>query len=110
MRADDIHGHAQVRAGSPVPIQTGENWWFPRDMANAIAPAPRDLAMLDVMKIGGVTGWLARDGPCRGRLVAGVEPYLRRDERPSPRGDADGALARNLRRSPMLSSPIPALP
>ena len=56
--AEDIHGHAAVRAGSPIPIQTGENWWFPRDMANAIAAGASDYAMLDVMKIGGVTGWL----------------------------------------------------
>jgi mandelate racemase len=62
VRADDIHGHATVRAGSPVRIQTGENWWFPRDMANAIAAGASDLAMLDVMKIGGITGWLRAMG------------------------------------------------
>lgn len=56
--AEDVHGHARVRAKSPVPIQTGENWWFPRDMANAIAAGASDLAMIDVMKIGGVTGWM----------------------------------------------------
>ena len=43
-------------------VQTGENWWFPRDMANAIAAGASDLAMLDVMKIGGVTGWLRAMG------------------------------------------------
>jgi len=57
--AEDIHGHARVRAGSPIRIQTGENWWFPRDMANAIAAGASDFAMLDMMKIGGVTGWLS---------------------------------------------------
>jgi mandelate racemase len=36
----------------------GENWWFPRGMANAIAAGASDLAMIDIMKIGGVTGWL----------------------------------------------------
>jgi mandelate racemase len=60
--AEDIHGHARVRAESPVPVQTGENWWFPRDMANAIAAGASDYAMLDVMKIGGVTGWLRAAG------------------------------------------------
>jgi mandelate racemase len=60
--AEDIHGHARVRAGSPVRIQTGENWWFPRDMANAIAAGASDFAMLDIMKIGGVTGWLRAAG------------------------------------------------
>ena len=43
---------------APVPVQTGENWWFPRGMANAIAAGASDLAMIDIMKIGGVTGWL----------------------------------------------------
>jgi mandelate racemase len=62
VRADDIHGHARVRAASRVRVQTGENWWFPRDMANAIAAGASDLAMIDVMKIGGVTGWLRAMG------------------------------------------------
>jgi mandelate racemase len=58
VKAEDLRGHAQVRAASSVPIQTGENWWFPADMAKAIAAGACDYAMLDVMKIGGVTGWL----------------------------------------------------
>jgi mandelate racemase len=57
--ADDLHGHRRVRAGvAPVPVQTGENWWFPRGMANSVAAEASDLAMIDIMKIGGVTGWL----------------------------------------------------
>ncbi|GGF37103.1 mandelate racemase [Aliidongia dinghuensis] len=56
--AEDLAGHARVRAGSPVPVQTGENWWFPRAAADAVAAGASDHAMLDVMKIGGVTGWL----------------------------------------------------
>jgi mandelate racemase len=60
--AEDIHGHARVRAGSAIRIQTGENWWFPRDMANAIGAGASNLAMLDVMKIGGITGWLRAAG------------------------------------------------
>jgi mandelate racemase len=58
VRADDLQGHARVRAHSPVRIQTGENWWFPRGMADAIAAGASDYVMPDVMKIGGVTGWL----------------------------------------------------
>jgi mandelate racemase len=60
--AEDLAAHARVRAVSKVPIQTGENWWFPRDMQKAIAACASDLAMLDVMKIGGVTGWLSAAG------------------------------------------------
>jgi len=56
--AEDLAAHARVRAASPVRVQTGENWWFPRGMADAIAAGASDFAMVDVMKIGGVTGWL----------------------------------------------------
>jgi len=62
VRAEDLQGHAKVRATSPLPIQTGENWWFPHDMAKAIAAGASDFAMLDIMKIGGVTGWLSAMG------------------------------------------------
>jgi mandelate racemase len=41
-----------------VAIQTGENWWFPSDMARAVEAGACDLAMPDLMKIGGVTGWV----------------------------------------------------
>jgi len=56
--AEDLEGHARVRAASPVPVQTGENWWFPADMARALAAGACDMAMPDLMKIGGITGWL----------------------------------------------------
>jgi len=57
--AEDLDGHARVRRGSAVPIQTGENWWFPRDLQKAIAAGASDYAMLDAVKIGGITGWMA---------------------------------------------------
>jgi mandelate racemase len=60
--AEDLEGHARVRMESPVRIQTGENWWFPRDMAKSIAAGASDFAMVDIMKIGGVTGWLSAMG------------------------------------------------
>jgi mandelate racemase len=60
--AEDIRGHAEVRAASPVPIQTGENWWFPQDMAKAIEAEACDYAMPDLMKIGGIGGWLRAMG------------------------------------------------
>jgi mandelate racemase len=43
---------------SPTPIQAGENWWFPRGFAEAIAAGASDFIMPDLMKCGGVTGWL----------------------------------------------------
>ncbi len=60
--AEDLAGHAAVREASPVPIQTGENWWFVADMAKALAARACDYAMPDLMKIGGVTGWLGAMG------------------------------------------------
>lgn len=56
--AEDLVGHAAIRASGLAPVQTGENWWFAADMAKAIAAGASDHAMPDIMKIGGVTGWL----------------------------------------------------
>ena len=55
---ENLLGHAEVRKGSSIPIQAGENWWFPRGFAEAIAVGASDLIMPDLMKVGGVTGWL----------------------------------------------------
>lgn len=60
--AEDLAGHAAVRAAGIVPVQTGENWWFPQGMAQAIGAGACDLAMPDLMKIGGVSGWLRAAG------------------------------------------------
>jgi len=56
--AENLQGHAKVRATSPISIQSGENWWFPRGFAEAIAVGASDFIMPDLMKVGGVTGWL----------------------------------------------------
>lgn len=64
--AEDLSGHGAVRRSSQVPIQTGENWWFPEDVARAISAGASDFAMLDIMKIGGVTGWLRAAGQAEG--------------------------------------------
>lgn len=55
---EDLRGHAEVRKSSPIPIQAGENWWFPRGFAEAIATCASDFIMPDLMKVGGITGWL----------------------------------------------------
>ncbi len=56
--AHDDAGHARVRVVSRSPIQIGENWWGPGEMATSLAAGASDLGMPDAMKIGGVTGWL----------------------------------------------------
>lgn len=55
---ENLSGHAEVRDTSPIPIQAGENWWFPRGFAEAIATGASDFIMPDLMKVGGITGWL----------------------------------------------------
>ena len=57
-RADDFAGHARIAAAARTPIQLGESWWGPHDMEKSVAAAASDHAMLDAMKIGGVSGWL----------------------------------------------------
>ncbi|MBL8671974.1 MAG: mandelate racemase [Alphaproteobacteria bacterium] len=58
VRADDDSGNAQLAAALGTPVQVGENFWGSFDMARAIAARACDLVMPDVMRIGGVTGWL----------------------------------------------------
>ncbi len=56
--AHDYAGHALVASAARTPIQCGENWWGALDMLHAIEAKASDFVMPDVMKIGGVTGWL----------------------------------------------------
>ena len=52
-----------------MPVQTGENWWFAQDMAQAIAAGACDFAMPDLMKIGGVSGWLRAMGQAEAAAI-----------------------------------------
>lgn len=56
---DDNRGLAEIANCCRTPIQLGENWDGLWDMSRALEARASDLAMLDVMKIGGVSGWLA---------------------------------------------------
>jgi mandelate racemase len=60
--AEDLQGHAKVREATGMCIQTGENWWFPRDAERALSAGACDKMMPDLMKIGGITGWLSVSG------------------------------------------------
>jgi mandelate racemase len=55
---ENLQGLADVRRESSISIQAGENWWFPRGFAEAIAGGASDFIMPDLMKVGGVTGWM----------------------------------------------------
>jgi len=56
--AEDHSGHAKIRDKSALPIQLGENCWGSGDMAKALNATACDYFMADVVKIGGVSGWL----------------------------------------------------
>ena len=56
--AHDYQGHALVAREIKTPIQCGENWWGLHDMRQAVEARASDYMMPDVMKIGGVTGWM----------------------------------------------------
>ncbi len=58
VRADDFSGSHQVRLKVHTPIQIGENFMGPEQMAQALAAGACDYVMPDLERIGGVTGWL----------------------------------------------------
>ena len=100
---ENLQGLAAVRRESSISIQAGENWWFPRGFAEAIAAGGlrfhharfdegRRRHRLD-----------AGRGPSRSRFNSDVEPFVRRSQRPHAGGDADRALAGSSRSRPRYS-------
>jgi mandelate racemase len=55
---DDYAGCARIARELSTPIQIGENFVGPNAMASALGAQAADYMMPDVMRIGGVTGWL----------------------------------------------------
>lgn len=55
---DDIAGHARLAADLKTPVQLGENFYGPRALHEALTARAGDYVMPDLMRIGGVTGWL----------------------------------------------------
>jgi mandelate racemase len=70
IRADDFAGCAKVAREVITPIQIGENFMGPEQMAQAIAAGCCDYVMPDVQRIGGVTGWMRAAALAQG---AGME-------------------------------------
>lgn len=54
----DYAGHASIRKALKIPVQMGENWFGPDEMQKAVDSRACDFCMPDLMKIGGVTGWI----------------------------------------------------
>jgi len=70
VRADDFAGCARVAREVVTPIQIGENFMGPEQMAQALAAGACDYAMPDAQRIGGVTGWMRAAALAQG---AGME-------------------------------------
>ena len=55
---ENFAGAAKLAAQLRTPVQIGENFYGPRDLSDALAAKACDFVMPDLMRIGGVTGWL----------------------------------------------------
>ena len=67
---NNLAGFAQLARELKTPIQLGENFYGPRALYQALAMGCGDYVMPDLMRIGGVTGWL-RSAAIAG--AAGIE-------------------------------------
>ena len=70
IRADDFAGAARLAREIRTPIQLGENFMGPEQMAQALVAGACDYAMPDAQRIGGVTGWMRAAALAQG---AGME-------------------------------------
>jgi mandelate racemase len=70
IRADDFAGSAKLARELATPLQLGENFMGPEQMAQALAAQACDFVMPDAQRIGGVTGWMRAAALAQG---AGLE-------------------------------------
>ncbi|HZT63203.1 MAG TPA: enolase C-terminal domain-like protein [Burkholderiales bacterium] len=57
IRHDDFRGSSELARELATPIQIGENFSLPEQMAEALDAKACDFVMPDLERIGGVTGW-----------------------------------------------------
>ena len=55
---DNLAGYAQLTRELKTPVQLGENFYSPRELYKAVCSGAGDYMMPDLMRIGGVSGWL----------------------------------------------------
>jgi mandelate racemase len=55
---DNVRGYAQLAHQVRTPLQMGENYYGSRDLFTFLSADAVHYAMADLMRIGGVTGWL----------------------------------------------------
>ncbi|NIR32758.1 MAG: mandelate racemase [Gammaproteobacteria bacterium] len=67
---DDLQGCAKIAREVATPVQIGENFYGPKAVADAVGAHACDYMMFDLMRIGGVTGWMRAAALAE---VAGIE-------------------------------------
>lgn len=68
-RWDDYAGNARIAAAIDTPVMIGESFWGPHDMARALDAGACDYVMPDVVKIGGVSGWMRAAALAESRAI-----------------------------------------
>ena len=83
IRHDDLVGHSRLADKLVLPVQIGENFDGPGQMAQALRAGACDLVMPDYARIGGVTGWVQAAGiaaaegiPMSSHLLPEVSAHL----------------------------------
>jgi mandelate racemase len=106
---DNLEGCAQLAREMKTPVQIGENIYGPREFYKAVNARAADLYMPDLMRIGGVTGWMrsaaiagAAGLPLSNHLYAMVSAHLLRVS------ETADWLEWSDWAEPFLASPLPA--
>ena len=72
---DNYEGSARLARELKTPVQIGENIYGPREFYKAVTAQAADLYMPDLMRIGGVTGWM-RSAAIAGAAGAPLSSHL----------------------------------
>ena len=67
---NNLEGYAQLAERLKTPLQLGENFYGPRELFRAVQLGAGHYVMPDMMRIGGVTGWIRSVGIA---AAAGIE-------------------------------------
>lgn len=83
IRHGDLHGNARLTRELATPVQLGENLDGHEGVLDAVEARASDYLMLDVARVGGVTGWLraagiaaARGVPVSSHLMPEISAHL----------------------------------
>ena len=72
---NNLDGYAQLARELDTPVQLGENFYGPRELLRALQAGAGDYVMPDLMRIGGVSGWL-RSAPIAAAFGIEVSTHL----------------------------------